>query len=171
MCIRDRDHTWSVKTSSSTTISSSPSKLRAQTEPLTINSQVDAVSIGHDDSGDESQDEAMTAMLDDAATRYYESIVTESENSDDSEAVSTIHDIGNDTQFAFESQEPEDGARKNHINQTNQEYSKTNGGRGRGNDFQLSINKMDLYLFLTVFTAMMILTLACLLYTSPSPRD
>ena len=91
-------------------------KPQAKKKPNTINLQVDAVSIGHDDSGDESKDEATTAMLDEAATRYYESVVTESENSDDSEAVSTIYDIGNDTQFAFKSQEPEDEIRKNHMN-------------------------------------------------------
>ena len=39
--------------------------------PSNNSQQIDAVSVSNDESGDESQDEATTAMLDEAATRYY----------------------------------------------------------------------------------------------------
>ena len=107
-------------------------------------------------------------MLDKAATRYYESIATGPEDEDDSEVESTIYDLGNDTQFAFESQEPEEDIRERRVERTSKKRDTTNNGAEGRDNLQFSINKMDLYLFLTVFTAMSIL---CLLYTSPSPRD
>ena len=86
--------------------------------PNANNQQIDAVSVSNGDSGDESQDEATTAMLDEAATRYYESIATGSEDADDSEVESTIYDLGNDTQFAFEPQEPKEGIRERCVERT-----------------------------------------------------
>ena len=61
---------------------SNTSRVRA---PSATNQQIDAVSVSNGESGDESQDEATTAMLDEAATRYYESLATEPEDEDDSD--------------------------------------------------------------------------------------
>ena len=97
-------------------------------------------------------------MLDEAATRYYESVITGSEDSVDSEAESTIYDIGNDTQFAFESQEPWNETREVRKKHDNLITGAATSGAGGEDNFQISVNKMDLYLFLTVFTAMIILT-------------
>ena len=58
------------------TINEPTPKPRAKKDPYTMNPQVDAVSVNCNDSDDESQDEATTAMLDEAATRYYESVIT-----------------------------------------------------------------------------------------------
>ena len=65
--------------------------------PNATNQQIDAVSVSNGESGDESQDEATTAMLDEAATRYYESVATELGEADDSDIESTLYDIGKDT--------------------------------------------------------------------------
>ena len=142
------------------TINEPTPKPRARNERNTLNLQVDAVSVNYDDSDDESQDEATTARLDEAATRYYESVITGLADSVDSEAESTIYDIGNDTQFAFESQEPRNEIREVRKKHNNQITGTTTSGAGGEDNFQLSVNKMDLYLFLTVFTAMIILTSA-----------
>ena len=80
--------------------------------PSNNSQQIDAVSVSNDESGDESQDEATTAMLDEAATRYYESVATELGNADDSDIESTLYDIGKDTKFAFESQKAEEETKR-----------------------------------------------------------
>ena len=134
--------------------------------PSNNSQQIDAVSVSNDESGDESQDEATTAMLDEAATRYYESVATELGNEDDSDIESTLYDIGKDTQFAFESQKAEGETRKRRAERPPTKEETSNNNADDNGKLQFSIDKMDLYLFLTVFTAM-----SCLLYTSPSPRD
>ena len=105
------------------------------------------------------RDEATTAMLDEAATRYYESVATGLENEGNSDVESTLYDLGKDTQFAFGSQIAEEETRARRIERPRTKRGTPNNDADN-NKLQFSIDKMDLYLFLTVFTAMSIMTLA-----------
>ena len=78
----------------------------------------------------------------------------------DSEAGSTIYDIENDAQFAFESQEPQKETRETRKRRNNKIIDTTIRAAKEEENFQLNIKKMDLYLFLTIFTAILILTAA-----------
>ena len=99
-------------------------------------------------------------MLDEAATRYYESVATELGNEDDSDVESTLYDLGKDTQFAFESQKAEEETRERRTERPRTKRGTSNNGADGNDKLQFSVDKMDLYLFLTVFAAMSILTLA-----------